>query len=350
MHDTKTITEFMDSININTLVFDMGRRIIQLDHDYFIKFDKGNAGYIQPLQREAWLGMLCHDNENPHIRFLWFIKFPLDEQAKLNVLARDDFIHHLIKAGIEKGLQNNNEEDLDDAVKNNPYGFVPSEERMACLHAKALLINELEPSKYYQHTKEYFSGKLGFDQWSFVGIQGIADLSARHKEQDNETLLVNAIPALPKQPLIALCKCLENEPIGNSIAEVIGKRIREELAHPTNDTDFISACIRGLSYSQATELRQELLEEILSGEQSTNIEILAAVAGRCWEDLKDTQINQMFIEALASNSSGQSSFNHLVADLLFIPGMREYLLNALRNPERSNNLARAMGDFFKSFS
>jgi hypothetical protein len=30
--------------------------------------------------------------------------------------------------------------------------------------------------------------------------------------------------------------------------------------------------------------------------------------------------------------------------------MREYLLNALRNPERSNNLARAMGDFFKSFS
>jgi hypothetical protein len=79
----------------------------------------------------------------------------------------------------------------------------------------------------------------------------------------------------------------------------------------------------------------------------TDIEILAAISGRCWEDLQDKDICRLFLECLANNTHGQSGFTHLLIDLLAIPGMREPVMQGLRDPNRSIELAQAMGQFFK---
>ena len=77
-----------------------------------------------------------------------------------------------------------------------------------------------------------------------------------------------------------------------------------------------------------------------------DIHILAAIAARDWEVLKDEGLAQRFVEALAQNSLGPDAFAQVMGDLLTIPGMRPPLLAQLRNPERSASLNTAVGHMF----
>ncbi|MCW8891458.1 MAG: DUF3549 family protein, partial [Sedimenticola sp.] len=76
-------------------------------------------------------------------------------------------------------------------------------------------------------------------------------------------------------------------------------------------------------------------------------ELLAALSGRAWEQLHEPRLRRLFLERLAENSAGQEAFNHCMADLLFIPGMREPVLGAVRDPNRSEQLSAAIGSMFK---
>lgn len=76
--------------------------------------------------------------------------------------------------------------------------------------------------------------------------------------------------------------------------------------------------------------------------------MLSAISGRSWEDLQQQALAAAFLERLAGNREGQPFFDLCLADLLFIPGMRAPLLKALRNPNRSSALSRAVGGFFQS--
>jgi hypothetical protein len=75
---------------------------------------------------------------------------------------------------------------------------------------------------------------------------------------------------------------------------------------------------------------------------------LVSVSGRCWEDLKDPELGLPYLEALATNPEGQEVFNKVMADLFFLPGLRETVMDALRSPERSDTLAAAIGQFFSA--
>jgi hypothetical protein len=57
---------------------------------------------------------------------------------------------------------------------------------------------------------------------------------------------------------------------------------------------------------------------------------------------------QAYCEALAQNDLGNEAFIQVMADLLFIPGMRPALLSALRDPGRSTLLSEAVGAMFKT--
>ena len=86
--------------------------------------------------------------------------------------------------------------------------------------------------------------------------------------------------------------------------------------------------------------------QVLQHSCSRNIEVLAAISGRCWQVLKQQDLCQTYVEQLANNDAGQTGFSHLLADLLFMPAMRTPVMQALRRPERSNKLSQSMGDMF----
>ncbi len=346
MSKIPTITQFLESNSTRLRLFDMGRRVVRISHEQFLKFEHCEISYPFPLQQKAWFGILFQEQEREP--FIWFLHLPLDEVGRLIPAARDDFLHRLLER-IGENIQAEKEgQPLGSALKDNPYCFKPKDDRLAIFHAKASQALREPPSKYYAHARQYFSGRLGWDQWPFVGYQGIADMAVHLNEDNNNRHLSRAILQLPACPLEALCHCLENEEITLDITQALLDRVKETLTEETPDPVIITSAIRGMAQSCSVNLRKELLHTILNQPDICSPDVLIAISGRAWEPLKETETGRLYLERLAENSAGQPFFSQCLADLLYLPGMRESLLKLIRNPDRSERLSQAVGEMFGS--
>lgn len=334
------ITDFLNQAGTQFTVFDMGRRIQPLEQDEFLAFEQGEKPYPYPLQQQAWLGFVVwNDDTADQELVIWFLRFPLDASGKLTAGIRDDFVLRLINKEEDKSLE-----------ENNPYGFKPKQEHMACFHAKAAKRLKQPASRFYVHAQSYFAGDAGYDQWAFVGFQGIADITARLDEDDNISKLCAALPQLPQQPLEALCQCLEHEILSEPLSQALMNRLDAELAQDQPNPVQISLFLRALSGSENQSLCQQGVQHALDHAIGNHAELLASVSGRCWNTLNNEDIMLLFLEKLASCHEGQEFFNLVIVDLINIPGMQEPLYSAVRTTERSETLAKAIGSLFQTFT
>ncbi len=224
-----TLLEFLGSVANLPTILDMGRRVTPIPPEDFLRFEKTEIPYPLPLQQQAWMAFLLGNSNDTTERLVWFLRFPLDEQGKLVQAARDDFMHRLLEQIGENAEALKQGKDLEKAVEGNPYSFKPRDDRLAVFHAMASRLLGDEASRYLAHARGYFSGSLGWDQWPFVGYQGIADMAARAEASDNATVLATAVPVLPLRPLEALCHCLENAPTPVKLSRALFDRGVEEL-------------------------------------------------------------------------------------------------------------------------
>ena len=107
--------------------------------------------------------------------------------------------------------------------------------------------------------------------------------------------------------------------------------------------------IRGLSYTGATALRDETIETLFSRDIGKAKEVLLAISNRAWESLRRDRLADLFLDRLAGCEGGQALFNAVMADLLYLPGMREPMLKAMRNPQRPAHVAAAIGGLFAAY-
>ncbi len=335
------IADFLNQAGTRFKVFDMGRRIQEIATDEFLSFEQGEIPYPLPLQQQAWLGFLVWTEDKSSELVIWFLRFPLDASGKLTAGIRDDFVLHLLNKDKTEAPQQD---------ESNPYGFKPKQEHMACFHAKAAKQLAQPASSYYEHTKDYLAGKPGYDQWAFVGFQGMADVVARLDEDNNADLLAEAIETIPAQPFEALAQCLEHENIDTRITRAIVNVTNRELEKDNTDANFISHCIRALSSSRDQTQLELTLDKILSTDTGSHPEVLASISGRCWLALKKQKTLALFLEALANCGEGQDFFNLVIVDLINIPGMQESILTAVKSPERSEKLSSSIGELFKTFT
>jgi len=342
-----SLLSFFEQSNIRCRIFDMGRRVVALSKQQFNDFEQGRKPYPYPLQQQAWLGLLCWPGDDTTRHFIWFLRLPLDETGHVSYVARDDLLSRLAQMA-EAGLSGDERPEIQQPLEDNPYGFKPNDERMAVFHAKALASLSLPASKFYEHARDYFVGKTGFDQWAFVGLQGIADVAARLEQDDNTQAVAEAIAQLPAPPFEALAKCLENEAIPTRISEALAARVELALNAEPPDVELIAMALRALSHAPAQGLRQGLLRRVLASPIASDINLLVSISGRCWEDLMESGLRHLYLEALATNPEGQAVFNKVLADLFFIPGLREPIMETLRSPGRSDTLAEAIGQFFSA--
>jgi len=339
MSQINGITDFLTQAGTQFKVFDMGRRIVEISKDAFLSFERGETAYPLPLQQQAWLGFIVWTEDQSSELIIWFVRFPLDASGKLTSGIRDDFVLRLI-----------NKQETQQEDESNPYGFKPKQEHMACFHAKAAKILRQPASSYYEHARDYFSGKPGYDQWAFVGFQGIADVAARLDENDNATLLEAAIEQMPAQPFEALAQCLEHESLNSGISQAIASRLQLELNREELNPNTVSLCLRALSNTDDQTLLQTQLQAVLSSATGTDPEVLASISGRCWLALKDEKTIALFLEALARCAEGQNFFNLVIVDLINIPGMQDSIHKAVRSTDRSEILSQAIGELFKNFT
>jgi len=352
----------------------MGRLIQPIDKQHFIDFEQNQQPWYSPFLQQAWLAIVFWQepqlskepqlNNSEHT--VWFLKLPLDEQAKLNLLSRDDFLRSLL--AVLGNTQQPTAEKLsvlENALKNNPYGFQPKEEQLANFHAIVYSQFSLPASHYYKATQKYFSDNTNLDQWHPLGLQGIADFAARLNEsynnKTNKQLLIDSIKHCPLPVLQTLANSLENHHCPEALTLAIYSRLKQALdpsidlsTKKAEQVTLCTAAIRATAQTQSNTLQMQLLSHILESDAGRDIEVLATIAGRCWTLMIDSQFLSAFLEALARTNSlaeqdikQQAAFNSIVSDLMFIPGLRKPILEKFRSQERSQALTQAIGAFFQ---
>jgi hypothetical protein len=341
-----TISDFLQQSGNRFRIFDLGRRIVEVPVNDFLAFEKLERPWPYPLQRHAWLGITFWQSPEQSgqtsaqeaEQAIWFLRLPLDEQAKLMQVARDGFLRRLLE--IAGAKLDPDTPEPPNIMEDNPLVFRPREDRLAVFNARAAKALGLPASKYYQHARDYLQGEMGFDQWAFVGLQGLADFAMRLDEADNAAVLDKAIAGLPEEVLIPLCHALENVSLPGNVLKALQARLQGEPSLALQ-----AAVCRGVSFADTAQ-RHQILLQLLDGKQGNEVELLAAIAARAWDSLNDEQTCLLFLERLAENSHGQEVFNEMLADLMFIPGMREPLFAGLRNPKRSEKLSQAIDGLF----
>lgn len=343
MQPIQTLTDFLNASDVSYRFFDMGRRVSKLSTETFSSFEQARIPYPQPYLKQAWIGVLLWNPKQPDSHIIWFLRLPLDEQGLLVRASRDEFLDRLARCVGDQLLEKASEQD---PLKDNPLAFTPEQNKMAAFHANAGLILRQPASAFYQPTRDYLSGLRGYDAWEALGIQGIADLCSRLDQNSNEAVLVHAIDKLPLQPLEAFAAQLEHHPVPHLLSQQLSRRLHRELETNSCEPKVIAALLRGLSLSHSDQLRHNVLTAALTSSFKCDVEVLVSIAGRCWQDLHSPEVCNAFLEALALNDAGQPAFNQIISELLFIPGMREPIMTGLRNPQRSDALALALGGFF----
>ncbi|CAH9063906.1 hypothetical protein PSECIP111951_02996 [Pseudoalteromonas holothuriae] len=335
-----TLGELLSTAGTQWRVYDIGRRITKIDKQQFAQIEATQTPYPYPLGSHALIAIQFWDNQATVDPYVWFLKFPLDEQSKLIVASRDHFASMVLEAlGTEL-----TGEHADGKLDNNPYVFTPNANKLAAFNA--LLKKELNrpASQYYEYSELYFAGKLPSNAWQSLAIQGLADFAYRLEHGQNNINLQTIWPSLPlevKQPLSAM---LEHVEIDTAFSEQLQRAINTSIEQQQLDTLICN--LRAISGSKAQGLVAQSIDTLLGCEYRHEADLLLTLAGRCWEVFIDRERLFKFLDCAANNHQIDGLFASIFADLVAIPQLRPHVLSILRADNRSDNLSRAIGRLF----
>ncbi|WP_286235460.1 DUF3549 family protein [Thalassotalea sediminis] len=335
MNTIATITELLALSNCQYRIYDLGRRVEKLSKETFEKLEHNQLPHPTPIQGHAHFAV-CFWQKQSTTPYLWFIKIPLDERGLLNQGARNHFIAIIVEA-LGTDLSVNPTEKQEELLKNNPYIFTPSQYKLAMLNSLLTLELKQPASKYYQSVVTYFT-KQQWSQWHTLGAQGISDFAVRHENDGHQSLLIEAIPELPIEVLQPLCSALENIALSAEVIQTIVNRLNN--AEENSEKQIL---LRALASNAEHPYALSVIEKMIS-KQSTNSELLIIIAGRCWQVLANKELCLTFLETLVAVDA--QLFAAIFKDLVAIPTIRPHLFQCMRDSDRSNNLAQAIGTLF----
>jgi hypothetical protein len=198
---------------------------------------------------------------------------------------------------------------------------------MAAFHALAAREMQSPASAHYERVQAWFSGQLPLDQWQTLAYQGLADFIMRLDQDSNARALEQRLPHMPDAVLETLCPLLEHVRPGHPLQTELGKLLQQALQ--ASDSNRVAALCRAISNIVDERLKQQYVLEVLHSPHALEPEVL-----------------QLFLERLVEGKAGQTGFSRILAELMFMPVHRALILQAFRNPERSEALAQAIGEMF----
>ncbi|AZQ09823.1 DUF3549 family protein [Shewanella khirikhana] len=334
MAEITSISQFLSTAKTQFQVYDLGRRVQHIDAMAFAQIEALQAPYPYPIQGHAKMALVFWDASEQH--FVWFISLPLDERGLLSPAPRSQFIRMILEA-LGQDLTRTLSEEEQQKMANHPFSFKPTQEKLAVFNALVRRHLGRPASAQYEFAAQYLSGQLPAEHWPNVGFQGLADISVRLSELDHETMVVRSLKGAPAEVQIALCQCLEHVLIPEAVTEALLEGLAE---HRDARQIFF---LRALG-SQADASIQAVT--LLAAKKLLTEEVLVCIAGRNWLALRDDNCRKTFLEALALTQ--QDFFNQVFADIVAIPALRTAMLTAIRDPNRSDALSRAIGGLFKA--
>jgi len=345
------LSEYLGNLDGQYRLYDVGRRIRKVSKADFQKFESLQCAYPFPYLQHAWLALYICPPKQAENETLMFLKWPLDEQGQLIPYVRDDLVHRLIKLS-ETPIQADSE--IDDPLKDNPFAFKPDDVRLANLHAMIQASQHRKPSSHYDAVVSYLqAGTLNpseLENWQNLGLQGIADVSARL--DDHTASLRACLSSMPTETFLAFAQCLEHQSVPLKITEVVQKRFDNAIKQD-DQTIEVEAAMRILGASKQDELRIQTWQTWLDSTYAQNVACVLAFATRNYDDLAfiPHRISDFLVNLAELDKDSEqpfSAFIKITGDLLFLPGIRNLLLNALRNENRPEILGHAMQALLKA--
>lgn len=337
-----TLTEFLEASQCQYRIYDLGRKVAKIGNKDFQKIAHNDLPYPFPIQQHAFIAITFWQVGKQQDHFIWFLKMPVDEQGFLKITAQSSFIK-MVVAAMGKDLTADIGKELQESLASNPFIFKPSAEKLAIFNATINAAFIRPASSFYPAALNYFSGKNSWSEWQTLGIQGIADISARLSYDNNQQNLINALPHLPAQPLQSLALCLEHQTdIGTELATAIANQAEIELQADRQENAIL--LLRALASAPAVGISKTLLENQFASTLVYNEHWYVGIAGRLWQLLEDETLLNRFFESLANHHI--SLFPQLFTDLVAIPALRDKVLKQLRLSVRSPALSEAIGILF----
>ncbi len=351
MEKFDSITDFFKTGDFNYRVYDIGRKVYPISNQDFEQIEKQKQLFPYPFQQKAWLALLFWPENKEDQAVIWFLQFPIDELGYLKQQSRDAFLIDVLEQTGKNIQAKQKGNDIEDELGESPFAFKPREDRLAMFHALATVELGQKPSQHYQYAHDYLlpkeQGGPGYEQWQFLGLQGIADVIARLSEENNASLLADAIPEMPSTPLQNFAHGLENVVFEKPLFDAILARLMCEL-ESGEDVVLVAALIRSISAQPVDAEKTKILTDVLQSSMAKEIEVIAAISGRSWVDLENKALLGLFVEKLAFQE--QMAFSAILADLIMIPGMRDLILAGMRSENRSPELAQRFGQFMQALS
>ena len=337
------ISKFFELSQYQYRIFDMSRTVNLIPNATFKAIETQQALYPTPFQQHAWLGILFWHEESANEPAIWFLKFPIDELNFLKIEARDAFIQEMLEQVGEK-IQDPESNNKEKKQHESSFAFKPPQDKMAIFNAMATRELGSKPSKYYEHTQQYLDGDLGYDQWTLLGFQGLADVVANLHIDNNMSRTAKAIAHIPEQPLAMLAQLMENNSPDMTLSNALFDRLQATLNTATPNIALASALTRALSSST---LNTQTVDYLLDHSIRDDIEILSVITSRAWLTLTNPARLKKYLNALATQP--QNAFDVLLMELLPIPDMRDPILAGLREPKRNPALTERITGFMQRF-
>ncbi|NRA61170.1 MAG: DUF3549 family protein [Psychrobium sp.] len=337
MDSINTLSEFLLHSSSQYRVFDMGRRVRKITTDLFSDFEHAKTPYPYPLQQHAMVGILFWNKQQSSEHYVWFLKLPLDERGLLQQASMKQFLDLVVNA-LGNAMDKQPDKEQQSALDHNPLIFKPSQQKLAAFNSAVRQVMKLPASSFMTSALSYLQQEERFDNWPEIGYQGFADVASRCDDPMFSQAIANALPKLPIESFCAVCCSLENAVINSSIADCLLKILDDALQQ--NDVVKSIHAARALSHSKGAGFQRQALELIYNSELiSKQQDILVIIAARYWQLIDNDDNALRFLEAVAKQKCEQDIFEQLFSDLVAIPSARTYMLNALRHPKRSNELA-----------
>ena len=337
MQPIETLSDLLQQIKGQYRVYDMGCRLSKLSAAEFRAFEAGLKPYPLPWLRHAWVGILSWSH-NPNQNLadttptIWFLKFPLDERGQLIQAARDEFLNQLLETIGTNMVDQQASSEWAEQLKHSNLAFTPDQARMAAFHAHASQQLEQAPSSFYAGVQKYMANTDSAHGWQELGLQGFADFASY---LDQQPPWLHKVASVPSAVLQTLATQLENQTIDHALAAAFIERGKN-----SKDEGEQVACLRAVSLSPDTKVRQQWLTQLLAKENQVGVEMLATITCKCSHDLLAQELMALFVEQCASD---QGIFNGLVQELMYQPKLRAQVLAAFREDGRSPQLMQAIG-------
>ncbi|KFA96420.1 MULTISPECIES: DUF3549 family protein [Vibrio] len=336
MDTIHTLSDLLVNSGCEYHIYDISRRVQRIDNDQFANVEQASQPYPYPIQRQAQFAIAYWNAEKQP--WIWFLKFNLDERGLLSQADVGQFLKFVMEA-MGSRLSKEMSEEQQQKLANNPFTFKPKDDKLAVFHSVLRAELALPTSQYYTHAQEYFAGKLGWDNWQTVGLQGITDIAARLSTDDNSRLVRTSLRHIANEPRYALLGALEHIALPAKLSDTLFELAQKEAETEYADLFLLSAYVRALSGGKPEQL-ESLITTILASATLSHQEILIAIAGRSWLPLTTPALAEQFLIRLAQTGN-QTLFNQLFADLVMMPSLRLVLLPLLHSSP-SPELAQAL--------